>query len=201
MIRVEHAPVTRLEPLHERAIRRRSIGGVAQQDVGHRRRDRERHDHRGEHGEPVRDRERLEERAGQAADEEDRDERDDVDQRRVDDRAADFERGRRGRSDAVETGSSLASGLAEAAHDVLDVDDRVVHDDPDGDDEPREDHRVEGRAAERTGRRAAAMSESGIATRLMRAVRHSNRNSDEHDDDEQAAEQQRVAQVADRHPR
>ena len=39
-------------------------------------------------------------------------------------------------------------GLAQAAHDVLDVDDRVVDDHPDGDDEARQDHRVDRAPAE-----------------------------------------------------
>ena len=54
--------------------------------------------------------------------------RHDVDQRRVDDRAAHLERGLED-DRAVDSGAALAAMLAQAAHDVLDVDDRVVDDD------------------------------------------------------------------------
>ena len=66
---------------------------------------------------------------------------------------------------------------AQPPHDVLDVDDRVVHDHPDRDHEPGQDHRVDRRAAQRTARSPAATSDSGIATRLISAARHSNRKA------------------------
>ena len=46
---------------------------------------------------------------------------------------------------------------------------------------------------------AAASSDSGIAVRLMTAVRQSHRNSDQHEDDQHAADQQRAIQVGERH--
>ena len=48
--------------------------------------------------------------------------------------------------DAVDLVLPSCAVLAQAAHDVLDVDDGVVDDHPEGDDEPGQDHRVDGGA-------------------------------------------------------
>ena len=78
--------------------------------------------------------------------------------------------------------------LAEAAHDVLDVDDGVVDDDPDGDHEPGQDHGVDGGAAH--------VEYEGSGDQRQRDGHHTDQRGPpleekraEHDDDEQAPDQ------------
>src|SRR5207244_11802322 len=84
-------------------------------------------------------------RAGEAFHEEDRQQGHGVDQRRVDDGAAHLERGLEDDA-AHRLGASFSAILAQASHDVLDVDDGVVDHDADGDHEPGQDHGVDGGA-------------------------------------------------------
>jgi hypothetical protein len=163
---------------------------LRQQHQAHHGRDGQRDHHRREHRQTVRDRERPEERRGHPAHEQHGDQHHGVDQRRVDDGLSHLERGLENDPADRLADHALAAVLPQPSHDVLDVDDRVIDDDADGDDEPGEDHGVDGRAPH-LEHDDAAMSESGIATRLMSAVRHSNRNAAKHDHHQQAAEQQR----------
>ena len=145
MIRGKSRLVASLQPSDERGfpLDRRPV----QQDQAQRRRDGQGHHHGRQQRERIGERQRLEEGAGQPAHEEDRHHRQHDDQRRVDDRAADLERGfeddGRGRFAAA-----LLAVLAQAPDDVLDVDDGVVDDGAEGDDEAGQDHRVDRGPAE-----------------------------------------------------
>ena len=44
-------------------------------------------------------------------------------------------------------GAPFSASLAKSPQDIFDVDDRIVHDDPDGDHKPGQDHRIESRAS------------------------------------------------------
>ena len=147
-----------------------------EQDQAERRRDRQRDQHRHQHRQPVGEHERPEERARQALQEEDRDDRHDVDHRRVGDRAAHLDRGVEHDPERRDV-AALGARLAQASDDVLDVDDRVVDHHPDRDHQPGQDHHVDASCRRRSSTRIAAISDSGIAIRLMNAVRHSNRNA------------------------
>ena len=167
-------------------------GCAGQQQQRQRRRDRQRDDQRGQDRQHVGQRQRPEERAGQAVEEEDRQEHQHDDQAGVDDGAADFERGvehdvERGVADSpaarfsrsrrtmfstsmIASSTTSPSAMTRPASTiVLSV------------------------AAAQCSTSTAATSDSGMAVRLMSAVRQSNRNSDQDDDDQHAADEQRVA--------
>ncbi len=140
--RPQHLLVVGLAPSDQRRVLRHQPRGRHQQHRerrGHRQRD----NHRRQHSERVGDRERPEKRSGEAADEHDREHRDDVDQGRVQDRGADLERGRQ---QQVKRRRSPTAGApcAQASDDVLHVDDRVVDDHPHCDPKAGQDHRVDG---------------------------------------------------------
>ena len=115
---------------------------VAQQDQAERRRHRHRHDERGRNREHIGCNQRLEEGSGQALHEQDGHDRGDHDEGRVDDRRPHLER-------SVQNDARRASRIARAPrktqspHDVLDVEDRIVDDNPQRDDEARQDHGVD----------------------------------------------------------
>ena len=115
---------------------------LPQHDQAQRRRHGQRHHQRGEDGQRVGQRQRLEERPGQPLQEQHRHGRRDDDQRRVDDRAPDLERGV---EDHLRRRHATARQpvLSQPSDDVLDVDDGVVHERAQGDDQPRERHRVD----------------------------------------------------------
>ena len=123
---------------------RRRSDGTRQEQQREGRRDRERHQERGQDGQHIGQRERAEERAGKPFQEEDRHEHQDHDQAGVNDSASDFERG-------VEHDPKSRARVGERAiesqpaHDVLDVDDRVVNHLAHRDHQARDDHRVERR--------------------------------------------------------
>ena len=77
---------------------------------------------------------------------------------------------------AVDFVTAFLAMLAQAADDVFDIDDRIVDHDADGDHKPGQDHRVERRPGE-IQHEQPATSESGIASRLINAVRHSKRKA------------------------
>ncbi len=150
---------------------------------------------RGQDGEHVGERQRPEERAGEAIEKEHRQENKDHDE------AGDRPPRCALRCEALSTTWNADSGLPasaiqpQPAQDVLHVDDRVVDHFAEGDDEAGEDHRIHACRRENEAITAAASSESGMAVRLMRAVRQSNRKSDQDHHHERAAEQQRVAEI------
>ncbi len=88
----------------------------------------------------------LEERAGEAFEEEHGHHGDDVDQRRVEDRPADLHRRFQDAHGEGSRGSFLVR-LPDPTPDVLDVDDRVVHHDADRDHEAGQQHHVDRFAA------------------------------------------------------
>ncbi len=191
----EQADVAALQPTRERSVatvERRP----AEEDQAQRGRDRERDDERREHREAVREDERPEERAGQALEEEDGQERGDDDQRRVDDRAPNLERGLED-DPRLRLRAVLCSVLAQASPDVLDVDDRVVDDHPERDHEPREDHHVDRlapRVEDQSGGDERQRDRDDADQR--RPPLEEERAEDE--DDEQRPDQQRDREVVDR---
>ena len=78
-----------------------------------------------------------------APEQEDRHDRDDLDQGRVDDRAAHLERGLEDDPRRSTSHCPAFAALAQPPNDVLDVDDGVVDDVAEGDHEPGQDHRVD----------------------------------------------------------
>ena len=139
----QDGPIEALQPVHQRRLMvldRR----FAEEQQAQRGRDGERDRHGGEHGQPVRDRHGPEEGARHPAHEEDGQQHEGIDDGGMDDGVPHLERCVQ--DDARRApGASLGAVLAQAPHDVLDVDDRVVDHDPDRDDESRERHRVERR--------------------------------------------------------
>jgi hypothetical protein len=85
--------------------------------------------------------------------------------------------------------------LAQAPRDVLDVDDRVVDDDPDRDHEPGQDHRVDGGAGEEQDEPGGREREwDGHQTDQRRPPLEQEGQQDE--EDEQGADQQGAREVA-----
>ena len=76
--------------------------------------------------------------------------------------------------------------------DVLDDDDRVVHDDADRQHEAEERQRVEREAERRASPRTCRSSDTGTATSGMIDARHVCRKTIDDDDDEQDRLEQRV---------
>ena len=191
----QHRLINAVQPTHEdrlTVLDRR----VAQEDVAQGRRNGERDDHRGHHGQAIGDGERLEERARQAADEKDRDQHDDIDQRGVNDRLANFERGFEDDSGGRFLDAFLAI-LAQAADDVLDVDDGIVDHDADRDDETGQDHRIERRAGVIQHEDAGHEREGNGQQADERGPPFEQEGDDNHRH-EQAAEQQRRLQIVER---
>src|SRR5829696_7413776 len=168
-----------------------------QEEQAQRRCDGQGDEHRHEHSQPVGEHERPEERPGEPPQKEDRHYRDDVDQRRVGDRGPHLHRGieHDGERRAV---ASLRASLPETPYDILHVDDRIVHHDAYGDDEPREDHRVDGGVAHhehdhRPDHRQRDRDQADERGAPLEEERGQDQNH------EQDAEQQRRRKVLDRH--
>ena len=77
---------------------------------------------------------------------------------------------------AVDMRRPVESLLPQPPHDVLDVDDRVVDDDADGNHQPGQDHRVD-HCARPVQHQPRGHQRNGIAITLISAVRHSKRNA------------------------
>src|SRR5215208_2517964 len=116
-----------------------------QKDQAQRRSHSKRHYHRYEYRYPVSEHQRLEERTREALQEKHRHDRNYVDQSRVGDRRSDLNRCLKHYGEDRLT-SALAAILAQSAHYILYVYDRVVYHHPDGHDESRQDHHVDNRA-------------------------------------------------------
>ena len=93
--------------------------------------------------------------------------------------------------------AGLVAALAQAPPDVLDVDDRVVHHDPDGDHQAGQDHRVDRLAAqvEHEHRRHQRQRDGQQADQRGAPLEE---EGDQDADHQQAAEQQRQREVVDR---
>ena len=157
--------------------------------------ERQGHGHRGEHREPVAHRERAKELSGHAGEEEHGDEHQDHDHRGEDDGAAHFERSVE--DDQQDRLRTLGAGLAQATMDVLDVDDRVVHDLAQRDDEPRDHHRVERSAEERQNgcRRQERDGDRDDADDGRTPIPE---KEEEDDDDEGGSDRHRLGEVRER---
>ena len=93
--------------------------------------------------------------------------------------------------------AALAPMLSQPADDILDVDDRVVHDVTESDDEPRQDHRVDRRAAPLEHQQCSDQRQrNGDAADQGDAPIEQEEDEDDHQ--QQAADEQRIGQVADR---
>ena len=165
---------------------------LAEEDQAHRRRHGERDDHRGERA-PARTTVASGRKndARQALEHEDRRDRDDLDQRRVDDRAADLER--RVEDDPARSTCCRPSArccrsrrttfsMSMMASSTMSP--RAIT-------KPGEDHRVDRGARADAARARRRSSDSGIATTLITAVRHSYRKAHEHQDHQDRADQDR----------
>ena len=171
--------------------------GVGQEDEAEGRGDGQGDHHGGQHRQRIGKRQGPEERAREAFHEEDRQQRHGVDQRSVDDGAAHLERGLEDDA-ANRLGASFPAILAEASHDVLDVDDGIVHDDADGDHEAGQDHGVDGGATH--------VQDEGAGHQGQRDGHHTDerrpplvQEGAEHHDHEHAADEQRGREIVERH--
>ena len=184
--------VPALEPPHDGSVA--AITSPGQEEQGQGRRDRQRDHHRHENRQRVREGEWLEERPGHALQEEDRDHGQHVDQGRVEDGASDLERGFE--DDARSEPTSPVAALTKTPPDVLHVDDRVVHDHPDGDHQPCQDHRVDRVSAqvEHHQRRHQRKRDRDQADQRGTPLEQ---EGDQDQDHEQDAQEQREREVVD----
>jgi hypothetical protein len=167
-----------------------------EKDQAQRRRDRQSDEQRREHGQAIGEHERPEERARQAVQKVDGDQGRDDDQRRVDDRAPHLQR--RFEDDArLRSPRGCRAVLAQAAPDVLDVDDRVVDDDAERDHEPCEHHHVDALApcVEDERGRDEGERNRGDADQCRAPLEE---EGAEHEHDEQRADQERDREVVQR---
>ena len=193
--RLQEPPVAGLEPTHERALGATQLG-PAEQDHRQGRGQDQRDHQRDQHGQRVGERQRTEERAGQALEEEHRQEGQRLDERRVHDRAPDLER-RLQDDRRLRLLAPLRGGQAESSHDVLDVDDGVVDDGAERDHEARQHHRVDGGAAgvEHQPGRDQRHRDGDDADQRAAPVEQEQRQDDH---DQHRAEHQRLAEVVQR---
>ena len=184
-----------LQPAHERGLTALDRC-CAQKHQGQRRGDGQGDHHRGQHGECIGEGQGLEEGARQAFHEEDRYQRHRHDQRRVDDGASNLERGLEN-DGGRRLAAPLSAMLTQPPHDVLDVDDGVVDDDPDGDHEPGQDHGVDGGAAhvEYEGSRDQRQGDGDHADQRGPPLEEKRA---EHHDHEQAPDQQGGGEILER---
>ena len=141
-------------------------------------------------------RQRPEERARQAFQEEHRGEHDDHHQGRVDDGAPDLERGIQDDS-GKGLGASFGAFLTQTSPDVLDVDDRVVDHFADRNDQAGEDHHVDRFATEIEDQSCGQQRQRNGDDADQRGAPFEEEEEQQHDD-ENAAEHQRIGQIADR---
>src|ERR687890_1321340 len=168
-----------------------------EEDQAQRWRHRQRHYHRGEHRKPVGENERLEESTRETGQEEDRHDRNYVDQSRVGDRRSDLDRCLKHYGEDRFAGA-LTAILTQSSHYVLNVDDRVVYHNPDSDDEPSQHHHVDGGAARyehEHGRKQRERNRNKADERCA-PLKQERRQDQNH---EQYPNQQRLSEVVERH--
>jgi hypothetical protein len=195
---IEHAPVGGAQPDDKaRLAVFANFAGVAEEQRSQHRRNGDRHQQRGEQGNDVGQPERHHQPALDTGEEEQRHEHQHDDQRGEDDRALDFlgrEKDHMHRRFALALGFGVV--LPQAAHDVLDHDDRVVDQRAECDGDAAQRHGVDCRA-ERLHRQNGGNQRERQRDQRDRRRAHRDQEGEDDGDDENRPVAQRGHQVGD----